>query len=132
MNKKINVFLSLAFLFIPFLFSCDKEENLGAEFGQYAVAINYNGEDFLELHFSIDEEDCGMLAPVPNLNPTYLQNCDELKKTEQLINVFVLPEVAIGKHTLKVKTANGSVLKELAFEIGAKQCVFQQIDLSFN
>ncbi len=132
MNKKINAFLSLALLFIPFLFSCEKEENPGTEFGQYAVAVNYNGEDFLELHFSIDEEDCGTLAPVPNLTPTYLQNCDELKKPEQLINVFVLSKVAVGKHTLKVKTANGGFLKELEFEIGAKQCVFQQIDLSFN
>ena len=131
MSKKINASLSLFLLAICLLFSCDKD-NVNKKFGQYAVAVSYNGNDFLELHLVIDGKECGKFTPVPNVNPSYLQDCSELKKPDNLTNVFVLKQITPGGHTLEMKTADGKLVKTLAFQMQQKECVFQEINIELN
>ncbi len=116
---------------VALLFSCDKG-NLNKEFGQYAVAINYNGDDFIELHFLIDGKGCGKLAPVPKVNPSYVEDCKMLGKPDQLTNIFVLKEITVGKHSLEIKTNAGVVIKTLEFEMLDRECVFQETNIVFD
>lgn len=129
MMTKINVSL-LSALFVLFLFfSCDKE-NINKEFGQYALAVNYRGDEFKKLQFFIDRKEVGALMPVPNVNASHVQDCSSLKKSKDLVNVFVERKVLTGKHVLEIKTEGGTLLKTLNFEMLNKECVFQKIDIS--
>lgn len=130
MNKNF-AFFYVILLMVSLLFSCDRG-NLNKEFGQYAVAINYNGDDFVELHFSIDGKGCGKLVPVPKVNPSYVEDCKMLGEPDQLTNIFVLQEIPVGKHLLEIKTDGGSVIKVLEFEMLDRECVFQEADIAFD
>lgn len=128
LNKTI-VFLILAFVFL--FLSCD-EENINKEFGQYAVAVTYSGNEFLQLHFVIDGEECGMFTPEPKVNPTYVRDCKDLKVPDNLTNVFVLKKIPAGGHIIEIKDSDGILLKTLSFEMINKECVFQNINLASN
>ena len=128
---KINVSLLSALFVLLLFFSCDKE-NINKEFGQYAVAVNYRGDEFKKLQFFIDGQDCGGLIPVPNVNASHVQDCRTLKKSKDLVNVFVERKVLTGKHVLEIKTEGGTLLKTLNFEMINRECVFQKIDLVVN
>lgn len=131
MNNQTNIFFCLAFLIILSFFSCD-EENINKEFGQYAVAVTYGGNELLELHFVIDGKECGMLVPESNVNPTYVKDCSALKAPDNLTNVFVLKEIPIGAHVIEIKNSNDILLKTLTFEMIDKECVFQKVNLASN
>ena len=128
---KINVSLLSALFVLLLFFSCDKE-SINKEFGQYAVAVNYRGDEFKKLQFFIDGKECGELIPVPNVNASHVQDCRTLKKSKDLVNVFVERKVLTGKHVLEIKTEGGTLLKTLNFEMINRECVFQKIDLVVN
>lgn len=129
MRNKSIVFLILVSV-LSFL-SCDKG-NINKEFGQYAVAVTYSGNEFLQLHFVIDGEECGMFTPEPKVNPTYVKDCRDLKAPDNLTNVFVLKKIPAGGHVIEIKNSNGILLKTLAFEMINKECVFQDVNLASN
>ena len=131
MTKKVNVSLFLLFFAIFLFFSCDKE-NINKKLGQYAVSVNYTGREFLELQFEINGKACGNFAIVPAVNPSYIQDCSDLKKPDQLTNVFVLKDVVVGAHTLEIKTVSGRLLKKLDFQMVNKECIFQEVNIAIN
>lgn len=131
MAKKNNVVIWLMLLSISLFSACDKE-NINKDLGQYAIAVTYNGTDSLELQFVIDGEVLGSFSPVPNVNPSYVGDCKDLKKPEELINVFVFKKIPIGLHQLEIKDKAGDLFKKLNFEMTDKECVFQEVSFSFN
>lgn len=114
-----------------FFWGCDKE-NVNREFGQYAVAVSYLGDDFLRLRFIIDGKECGNFVPVPKVNPSYVEDCSALRKPDNLTNVFVLKKIPIGRHELEIKTENGALVKKLEFEMINKECVFQNLEIELD
>ncbi|SOD14459.1 hypothetical protein [Pedobacter xixiisoli] len=128
--KKLT-YLSLLFLLFAIISACE-DENFNKDFGQYGLAINYDGNDPLELYFKLDGGEAGTLLVKPKANPTYVTDCKNLKKEDNLLNVFVLKEVTVGKHTLEIKTSEGVLIKTLEFEMINRECVFQDTILSFN
>lgn len=131
MSNKLNASLLIFGIAISMLFACDKE-NINKKYGQYSLAISYSGKELLELHFMMDGNDCGTLAPISGALPTRVQDCSTLKKPENLTNVFVLKEITPGAHTLEIKTADGNLVKKLEFQMVNKECVFQDINIPLN
>ncbi|MGV3545771.1 MAG: hypothetical protein ACO1N4_01830 [Pedobacter sp.] len=131
MKKKINASLFLSLFSVLLFGSCDKE-NINKEFGQYAVAVSYLGNDFLQLHFLIDGKECGQFVPVPNINPSYVEDCSVLRKPDNLTNVFVLKKIPVGKHDVEIRTESGTLIKKLQFEMINKECVFQNLEIELD
>ncbi|MFN0254275.1 hypothetical protein [Pedobacter ureilyticus] len=123
--------LSVIVLSILLLFGCE-EEIFSKDTGQYALAINYQGTELLELHFFVDDKDCGLLSALPQVNPTYVDDCKKLKKAENLTNVFILKEVTPGKHVLTIKTPEGRLVNTLEFQMVNKECVLQNVNISLD
>lgn len=131
MIKQFNASLFVCLFSIFFFLGCDKE-NINKEFGQYAVAISYTGNDFLQLRFVIDGKECGQFVPVPNVNPSYVEDCSVLSKPSNLTNVFVLKKIPVGKHELQIKTESGALVEKLQFEMINKECVFQNLAIELD
>ena len=123
--------LSVFILLILLLFGCE-DENFNKDTGQYALAINYQGTDLLELHFFIDDKDCGLLSALPQVNPTYVDDCKKLRRTENLTNVFLLKDVNPGKHVLTIKTPEGKFVNTLEFQMANRECVLQNVNITLN
>lgn len=123
----LSVFISSILL----LFGCE-EENFSKNAGQYALAISYQGQGVVELHFFIDDNDCGLLSAMPKVNPTYIDDCKKLKKAENLTNIFILKDVNPGKHVLKIKTPEGVVVNTLEFEMLDRECILQSVNIPLD
>lgn len=123
----LSVFVLSTLLF----FSCE-DENFSKDTGQYALAINYQGKELLELHFTIDDKDYGLVSALPQVNPTYVDDCKKLKNVANLTNIFLVKEMNPGKHVLKIKTREGQVINTLEFQISNRECVLQNVNISFG
>ncbi len=131
MLKKItfSIFLLLIGLFLfP---SCDKD-NFNKKLGQYAIGLKYKGNVTLNLQFFIDGKESGTLQVVTTSRPSPINDCKDLKKPENLINVFVIKDVAVGKHQLEIKNSAGVLLETLQFNMSDRECVFQEYEIPLD
>jgi|GEM_PF-2864030 len=131
MLKRINTSIFSLLIALFFLSSCDKD-NFNKKLGQYAVGLKYKGDANLKLHFLIDGKEIGTLKLVTTGRPSPVIDCKDLRKPENLINVFVIKDVAVGKHQLEIKTEAGILLETLEFNMFDKECVFQEIEVPLN
>jgi len=131
MLKKISTSIFLLFIVLFLLPSCDKD-NVNKKLGQYAIGLKYNGDATLKLQFLIDGKESGTLQVVTTSRPSPINDCKDLKKPENLVNVFVVKNVTIGKHQLEIMTETGILLKTLEFNMLGKECVFQEIEIPLD
>lgn len=131
MLKKINASIFTLLIALFLLSSCDKD-NFNKKLGQYAIGLKYNGDATLNINFFIDGKESGALKVVNTVRPSPVNDCKDLKKPENLINVFVVKDVAIGKHQLEIKTNTGILLKTLEFNMSDKECVFQEYEIPLH
>lgn len=130
MGKLISIYFSL--LIAILISSCKKADDPDKDLGQYSVAISYSGSSDLALEFFINGHKCGTILPTPNVNPTYVDDCNSLDHPSKLTNVFVLKKIPVGKHKLEVKNTAGNLVKVLEFEMLNKECIFQELAITFN
>jgi hypothetical protein len=69
---------------------------------------------------------------VPNINPSYVEDCSVLRKPNNLTNVFVLKKIPVGKHDVEIRTESGTLIKKLQFEMINKECVFQNLEIELD
>ncbi len=131
MFKKINASIFLLLIALFLLSSCDKD-NFNKKLGQYAIVLKYKGDATLNLQFFIDGKESGTIQVVNTGRPSPVNDCKDLKKPENLINVFVIKEVTVGKHQLEIKTDSGILLETLEFNMFDKECVFQEIEIPLH
>lgn len=131
MLKKINASIFLLLITLFLFSSCDKD-NYNKKLGQYAVGVKYNGNKTISLRFFINGVESGLLELVSTNRPSPVNDCRDLKKPSELVNVFVVKGVPVGKHKLEIKTETGLLLETLEFNMLDKECVFQQIEIQSN
>lgn len=131
MFKKINASIFTLLIALFLLPSCDKD-NFNKKLGQYAIGLKYKGDAALNLRFSIDGKESGTLQAVTTVRPSPVNDCKDLKKPEHLVNVFVIKDVAVGKHQLEIRTESGILLETLEFNMSDKECVFQEIEIPLH
>lgn len=131
MCQKINASVFLLFITIFLLSACDKD-NLNKKLGQYAVSIKYKGDTAIPLHFFIDGKESGTVQVINTDRPSSVNDCKDLKKPENLVNVFVIKNVTVGKHQIEIKTDKGTLLENLEFNMFDKECVFQMIEIPLD
>lgn len=131
MLKKINASIFPLLIALFLLPSCDKD-NFNKKLGQYAIGLKYKGDAALNLQFFIDGKESGTLQVVTTGRPSPVNDCKDLKKPENLINVFVIKDVSVGKHQLEIKTDTGILLETLEFNMSDKECIFQEIEIPLH
>mgnify|MGYP003582506545 CR=1 FL=1 len=129
MLNKINASIFLLSMVISFLSSCNKD-NLNKKFGQYAIGVKYDGDGALNLRFFIEGKESGTLQVMAIDRPSPINDCKDLKNPQELINVFVVQNVAVGKHQLEIKTEAGRLVETLEFNMFDRECIFQEISIS--
>ena len=95
MFKKINASIFLLFIALFLLSSCDKD-NFNKKLGQYAIVLKYKGDATLNLQFFIDGRESGTIQVVNTGRPSPVNDCKDLKKPENLINVFVIKVLIVS------------------------------------
>jgi len=131
MTKKINASIFLLFIIVLLLPSCDKD-NFNKKLGKYAIAVKYKGHEALKLQFFIDGKESGKLQLVTTSRPSPVNDCKDLRKPGELINVFVAKDVPVGKHQLEIRTEEGILLETLDFLMYDKECVFQEVNIQIS
>lgn len=129
MAGKNSVLFFFALLGImPALLSC-KKQAMQKGYGRYAVAIAYHGTDNIELELNMDGMPIGKFCPVPNIAPSRIATCSDIDNPEQLLNVFVIPQILEGKHLIEIKGVPNNTVKVLNFEMADQTCVFQEVEV---
>ena len=131
MLKRINASIFTLLIALFLLPSCDKD-NFNKKLGQYAIGLKYKGDSALNLRFFTDGKEIGTLQVVTTGRPSPVNDCKDLKKPENLVNVFVIKDVAVGKHQLEIRTDSGVLLETLEFNMFDKECVFQEIEIPLH
>lgn len=128
-SLKFSYFLVCCTVFFS---SCRKQE-LFEESAQYAVSVNYKAAidtKNLMLDVFVNNVFNGEISLMPNVPPTYLDDCDELSRAQVITNTFIVKGVKKGLHNIELKSKNGNIVKKLVFEVVNQDCVLQECHLN--